>query len=316
VRIVWQQCVFPVAAAKGGFDLIHAPGYVAPLATGLPVVLTVYDLIALEHPQWCRRSNRLHYRLLLPRSIRKAKRIIVPSAATGRDLVRRFPASGNVIRVIPPGVRQGLQPVREAGALEAVRNRYARGDRYVLFVGNLEPKKNIAGLIRAFHHLKAGGGIAHRLVIAGRRGWKCGDVFTQVRELGLAGEVDFAGFVPLRGLAALYSAADAFVFPSLYEGFGLPVLEAMACGTPVVASDRGALPEVVGDAGLLVDPRRPEDIARALRDVLSGAELRRTMIEKGLKRAGVYSWRKAAGETENVYAEAVGCASDREQPGP
>ena len=310
VRIFWQQCLLPSAASREEAAVIHSPGYIAPLAARTPVVLTVYDLIALRHPEWCTAANRLHFRIMLPPSVRKAARVIVPSDATRRELVGVLGCAESKIRVVRPGIREEFAPIRDQGQRETVKRRYGLPAAYILFVGNLEPKKNIGGLVRAFHALKTGGRAEQKLVIAGRLGWKYREIFEAVRRCGLEGEVLFPGFIRAGDLACLYSMADVFVFPSLYEGFGLPPLEAMACGTPVIVSDRGALPEAAGDAALRVDPADAARLAGAMREVLGTAGLRDDLIRKGIERSREFSWRQAAEETERVYEEVAGAKAE------
>lgn len=298
LRMAWEQFVLPRLLRRDRIDLLQAPGYLAPLRAGVPVVITVYDLIALRFPRLCTPANTLNYRCQLPSSIRRAAGIIVPSEATRRDLVTLFPAAASKVRVIPLGIGREFGAGADAARGEALRGRYALPDRFVLFVGQLEPKKNVAGLVRGFAALRADGHRKHKLVIAGSRGWGCAEFERAVRELGLEQDVIFPGFIPAADLPALYSLADLFVFPSLYEGFGLPPLEAMACGVPVVVSNRGSLPEIVGDAALLVDPLDANALAQAMRNLLTQDDLRRTQVQKGLARTRLFTWERTARMTE------------------
>jgi len=303
VRIFWEQCLFPLILARDGADLLHAPGYIAPLAARPPVVLTVYDLIALRFPRLCTASNALHYRLLLPASVRKAAGIIVPSRTTRDDLVRFDPRTADRIRVIPPGLDPSFRGRQQGAGSDPVRRTYGLAGPYILFVGRTEPKKNVETLVEAFAVLKRDGRLPHKLVLAGARGWAHDAVVRRVRRLGLEQEVVCTGFVPAALLPDLYGMADVFVFPSLYEGFGLPPLEAMACGTPVIVSDRGALPETTGSAAVRADPRDPAALARAVREVLTDAGLKSRLIAGGLRHAADFSWDKAAAATEQFYRD-------------
>ena len=305
LRIAWQQTQFARAAEAEGAGLIHSPGYVAPLNARLPVVLTVYDALALSHPEWCGAANRLHYRWALPRSLRKAARIIVPSEATRREVMACVPVDPRRICVVPPGLRAGLAPIKDPVRREEARTRLGLPPRYILFVGNLEPKKNLSFLLSSFAVLKAGAGRQCKLIIVGKPGWGYQSLFRDIDRLGLRGEVRVAGYVAPEWMAALYSGADLFAFPSLYEGFGLPPLEAMACGTPAVVSDAGALPEVVGDAAVVVRNPDPESFAAAMGQVITDAALRARCVERGLLRATRFSWEGAREATDNVYDEAV-----------
>jgi len=290
---------------RDGIDLLHAPGYIAPLASGVPVVLTVYDLIALRHPRWCKRSNALHYGLMLPPSVRKAARIIVPSEATRRDVAERFPAASPKVRVIPLGVGEQYRRLADRGAVRRACDRYGLPERFILFVGTQEPKKNVPGLLRAFQLLRSGGSCAHKLALAGRRGWGRADVPARIRELGLTGEVVMTGYVPDGDLVCLYNAADLFVFPSLYEGFGLPPLEAMACGVPVVCSTAGGLADVVAGAALTAEPGDAPALAAAMREGLTDAALRGRLAAAGAERAAQFTWRRHAEQVERLYREVL-----------
>ncbi len=306
VRIFWQQAVLPSILARGRFDLLHAPGYIAPVLAPVPVVTTIYDVIALSHPSLCTPANHWHYRFLLPLSVRKAAAVIVPSLTTRDDLARYMPAAAGKIRVIPLGVGSCFAPTRDAGQEDRLRADYGLGEPFILFVGGLEPKKNVEGLIAAYRLLRQRGAVTHRLVIAGALSWDHARVRRAIRESGLGDAVTLTGFIPPERLPALYRAASLFVFPSLYEGFGLPPLEAMACGTPVIVSNRGALPETAGPAALVTDPLAPERLAEAMETVLTRMDVRGDLVARGLRHAAQFSWSRTASATETVYAEVAG----------
>lgn len=285
------------------FDLFHAPGYVAPARLPLPMVVTIYDLVALRHPKLARRSNVAHYGLRLPRAARAARRIIVPLECVARDVVEQLHIPRSRICVVPLGVDETFRPPSEE-AKAAVRERLGLTAPFVLFVGNVEPKKNLPTLIRAFAELRRGG-LSHELVIAGKRGWKCSGVYRLPAELGIEARVRFLGYVADADLPALYGAAELFAFPSLVEGFGLPPLEAMACGTPVVVSEADALVETAGDAALRVAATDVAALADAMRRLLTDGALRHQMIEAGLARAAHFNWPRTAELTRAVYREAL-----------
>ena len=260
-------------------------------------MVTIHDLGYLHFPRAHRLLDRLYLDLSTRFNARAAAHIIADSQATKRDLVERYGVEPSKISVIYPGYdEEAFQPVREREAIEAVKARYGIAGDYILFVGTIQPRKNLVRLMEAFSLLKRQAADL-QLVIAGKKGWLYEAIFRRVEELGLEGQVVFTGYVAEEGLPALFSGARLFVFPSLYEGFGLPVLEAMACGTPVVCSNASSLPEVAGDAALLFDPLDVEGMAAAMGRVLGDERLRAELIERGLQRARGFSWEKCARET-------------------
>ena len=303
LRILWEQIALPSRLAGDACDLAHAPGYLAPLRARVPVVITVYDLIALQYPRWCKPLNRMNYRVFLPLSVRKADGIIVPSRATAEAVRSVFPHAAEKVKIIPLGVDPAFRVIPDPSLREETRRRLGLPFRFILFVGRHEPKKNLTALIDAFHLIRSHGGCACKLVLAGTEGWRQEPVRRRIRQLGLEAEIVFPGYVSQETLPLLYNLADVFVFPSLYEGFGLPPIEAMACGVPVVCSDGGALPEVTGDAALRVDPSDTPRLAAAIQSVMQDSELRRQLIEKGLRRAQALQWEAAVRATEAFYRE-------------
>jgi glycosyltransferase involved in cell wall biosynthesis len=267
-------------------------------------VLTIHDLIFLLFPEYHLPLNKWFLNSFVPLFIRRADAIIAVSKCTKGDLIRYYSVPSEKIKVIYEGVDARFQPVTEPDALARVRAIYGLPERFILYVGTIEPRKNLSTLLEAYKLLREEG-LEHRLVIVGRKGWLYKGFFQRLRELGLEGEVIFPGFVPDGDLPALYSAADLFVFPSLYEGFGLPVLEAMACGTPVIASNSSSLPEVIEDAGIMVDPLDVGALLRAIELILRDERMRREMRARGLEQAAKFSWERAARETLEVYRSVV-----------
>lgn len=301
-RIFWQQCVLPFYMRAERADVFHGPGYVLPLLTKTPCVVTAYDIIALTHPELCRRSNVLHYRQVLPRSIRKAAKVIVPSEATRRHVIEHLGVDGDRIRVIPLGLDTRYKPASEVEK-QQVREVLSLPEKYCLFVGNIEPKKNLPTLVQAFFAAKMNKRLPHKLVLAGGQGWKNKTLHQTITQLGMQDQVIFTGYVPVDFMPALYSAAEMFLFPSLIEGFGIPPLEAMACGTPVVVSNDPALAETTGDAALHVPSDNTTALREAIETLAERPELRRELVEKGRTRAAKFSWIESARQTLKVYHE-------------
>ncbi len=299
LRIGWEQLVFP-AVTGGKYDLVHAPAYIEPLLSKVPVVLTVHDLIALERPELCSWANMLHYRLLLPPSIRRAAHIIAPSNWVRSRILRLFNLPADRVTVIYEGVsdlfRMPVDPRVQRRTIES----YGLTGRIILFVGNIEPKKNLTLLLQVFDRLKP----RYRdlkLVICGRIRWKSRRFRIALKRLRFSHDVVLTGYLKDEAVRALYGLAEVFVFPSLTEGFGVPPLEAMACGTPVVASNRGALAEILSSAALAVDPADELELESSLRRVLDSIDLKQELREKGLAHSKLFSWQKAALETLEVY---------------
>lgn len=293
----------------GPCDLFHAMDHLLPPLRDVPSVFTVHDLAFLAHPETHLRTNRAYLTFMMPRFVRAATRVITDSEATRRDVLRHYNLPPDKVRVIHLGVEPMFRPLdlAQARALVSVRQRLA--EPYILFVGTLEPRKNLTGLLAAYRRLVQERFEAPHLAIAGAPGWLYQDVYRQVRTWGLGERVSFLGRVPDADLPPLYSAAAAFAYPSLYEGFGLPPLEALACGAPVVCSNRSSLPEVVGDAALLVDPTNPGALATALGRLLDDAALCQQLRARGIARAAEFTWERAAAATTRVYTEALAAAS-------
>ena len=300
-RLRWQQWELPRQARSIHAELLHVPGFDAPRRKPCPVVLTVHDLIGMLFPHNLPPISRFYWSHWLPWSIRWADRVIADSEHTRRDVGRLLDVPAERIAVIPLGVDAAFSRVVDAEALAMMRGRYALPEAFILYVGTLEPRKGLDTLVDAYATLADT--LPHALVIAGQRGWYTEALFAQVRRLGLERRVRFTDYVADADLPALYSLADVFAFPSRYEGFGLPPLEAMACGTPVVSSNAASLPEAVGDAGLLVPPDNPGALAAALRRLLGDADLRARLRAAGLAQAQCFTWEETARHTLTVYRE-------------
>ncbi len=304
-RIVWEQCAQPRAVRRDRLDLLHAPVYVGPWTSRCPVVVTVHDLSFFLYPELFRRGNRLYLQALTRLTVKRAARVIADSESTRRDILRVLGAPPEQVVVIPAGVGEEMRPLEDPQALAGLRARYDLPERLILFVGTLEPRKNLPLLLEAYAMLRRDG-CEHTLVIAGGKGWYYDDIAAAVTRLGLQDAVRFPGYVPDAELPLWYNVAELFVYPSLYEGFGLPPLEAMACGTPVITSDAASLPEVVGDAGMIVGAHDAAALAGAMGQALNDQGLRANLRAAGLMRARAFSWRATATRTAALYHETLG----------
>ena len=235
--------------------------------------------------------------------LKRSDKIIAVSYSTKQDLMNYFKISDNKIKVIYEAADQIFQPL-SSEKVQHFKDKYDLNYQYILYVGTLEPRKNIPLIIKAFYILNKEG-FQHKLVIAGKKGWKYKTIYQLIDKLNLQKEVIFIGFIPDNDLPALYNAANLFVYPSLYEGFGLPPLEAMSCGCPVITSNISSLPEVVGDAGIMIDPYSVDELYEAMHKVLINEIVRKDMIKKGLERSQMFSWTKTAEETLKIYKEAL-----------
>ncbi len=302
MAILWHRLrvPLPIEAFIGPVDLFYSPDFVLP-PTRARTVLTVHDLSFVRMPECADPNLRAYLNKAVPRSVHRADLVLADSQNTKRDLVELLGVNPQQIEVIYPGVEERFRPIEDQALLENVRRRYDLPARFILGLGTLEPRKNFPRLIEAFASLQVGKFASLHLVIAGRPGWLYEGIFAAVERLGLEGKVAFPGFIADEDLPALYNLAELFVFPSLYEGFGLPPLEAMACGVPVVASNSSSLPEVVGEAALTVDPMDVKGLAEAMGRLLDDGALRKRMIERGLERARTFTWEGAARKLVSVY---------------
>lgn len=306
-RILWEQAALPLLARQARLDLLHGAVNVNPALTPCPAVVTVHDLSFMRYPQAFPPMQRAYLHSQVRRSLRAARRVIAVSEATKQDVVELFGVPAIRIDVVPNGVDASFCPA-PADEVEAFRRRQGLPQRYILHLGTLEPRKNLVRLVRAFAQVRAAdlGQPPIKLALAGGKGWDYDAIFAEVAHQGLEQEVLFPGYVSDEDLAWWYRAATIFVYPSLLEGFGLPVLEAMACGAPTVTSNLSSLPEVAGDAGLLVDPTSVDALAAALLRLLGDAGLAAELRTRGLAQAARFPWSRTATGTAAVYRRVLG----------
>lgn len=302
LAILWHRLQLPlwVELATGAVDIFHSPDFVLPPVRRAKTLVTVHDLSFIRYPQCADANLRAYLNKVVPRSVHRADLILADSHNTKDDLTELLGVERDRIEVVYPGVEERFRPIEDQALLERVRKRYNLPPRFILGLGTLQPRKNFTRLIEAFADLRFAICDLH-LVIAGGKGWLYEEIFATVERLGLEDKVVFTGFVADEHLPALYNLADLFVFPSLYEGFGLPPLEAMACGRPVVTSNASSLPEVVGEAGLMVEATDVEALAEAMQRVLEDNALRVRMIAKGVEQATKFTWEKAAAKLLSLY---------------
>jgi glycosyltransferase involved in cell wall biosynthesis len=308
-KVMWEQFTGPTAAHQAGMDLFHIPYFAPPLLTRTPTIVTIHDVIPMRLPAYQPNGRVKAYMNLVARAAHRATMIITVSQHAKQDIIAVLNIPSERIRVIYEAAGEECQPVTDPTVLAAARARYDIGERYIFYLGGLDQRKNIPQLVRAFAQVYAQiGDPALKLLISGNPDKKKGPLFPDPRpvaaELGITEQIRYH-FITDEDKAAMYSGASLFVFPSLYEGFGLDPLEAMCSGAPVVCSNRTSLPEVVGDAALSVDPNDTQALAEAMQRVLTNSELRADLRARSLKRAQQFSWHKTASETIAVYEEVL-----------
>jgi alpha-1,3-rhamnosyl/mannosyltransferase len=309
VQGLWYPLAVPRAARRAKLDVVHHPRYAVSPEPGLraPVVVTMHDVLVLSAPELFSAPIRANFRALAGPLARRAELVLTGSDASARDIAEHLRVPEDRIRVTPYGVEARFRPVAPDPA--GLRARFGIDRPYVACVGTLEPRKNLATVLRAFARVAERHGPDVALVVVGGRGWRNAEFEAELARV--RGEVVLTGFVSDEELVALLAGARCFAYPSLHEGFGFPPLEAMACGTPVVTSDRSSLPEVAGNAGLLVDPTDPEAVAAAIGRLLTDDELHANLRAAGLERAASYTWERCAGQTADAYRSAAGQVTPR-----
>lgn len=292
--------------ALPGVTFFHATEHLLPYLTHAKSAITLHDVAYLRYPQYHLWQNRWYLQLMVPRFLARADAVICVSEFTRQDALHFYHLPPEKVHVITEGVEPRFQPIFNPQILQALRAKYHLPERFILFVGTIEPRKNLAVLLEAYQAVRAECP-AVGLVIAGGKGWLYQTFFERLKALGLEEVVTFTGYVPDEDLPALLNCAEVFAFPSVFEGFGLPPLEAMACGVPVVCSNASSLPEVVGEAGILLQPTAPQLWAEALLGVLRSADQRAELRERGRKHARQFTWEHTARQTLDVY-QALGYA--------
>ena len=303
LRILWEQMVLPIYSRKDRLDLFHYTDHALSLLfRKCPIIITVHDIAYIRFPDLLNKSRQIYKKYILDLSIKRADIIIADSHSTKRDIIEFFNVDEKKIKVVHLGVESRFRPISN---VEDYRTRNNLPSKMILNIGTLEPRKNVVTLIKAFKKLQERGPKDYVLVIAGGKGWLYKKIFEEIKSSGVEQSIRLLGVVRDEDLPLLYNCADLFVYPSLYEGFGLPPLEAMACGVPIITSNTSSLPEVVGNAGLMVDPLDINSFCEAIYNVLEDKELKHRMSRDGLKRSKMFTWDKMMNEVLEVYNEVL-----------
>jgi glycosyltransferase involved in cell wall biosynthesis len=308
-KVVWEQITCPRAARAEGADLLHIPYFAPPMISPVPTVVTIQDVIPLRLPAYRPAGKVRFYMELAAKAAHRATMVIAISNHAKKDIMDVLHIPEERIRVIYQAIGPEYRPVADSEKIRTARERYGLRERYIFYIGGLDQRKNVRQLVRAFAHLQAQ---LHdtdlQLFISGNPDKQKGPLFPDPRpvaaDLGMSGKIIYR-FVEEEDKPAIYSGASLFVFPSIYEGFGLPPLEAMGCGLPVICSNRTSLPEVVGDAAILIDPDNVQALVEAMRDVLTNEALQAKLRARSLERAKLFSWHKTAQETLAIYQEVL-----------
>ena len=304
IRLVWEQIRFPVLIRGEELDLLHSPHYTMPLSKPVKEIVTFHDLIFLIYPELHTRAKRVFFPWMMRRSARKADLIITDSDSTKRDAAKLLGVDLKKMVTVPLGYQEIFKPIHDKHVLQSIKKQYKVPDKFILYVGAIEPRKNVPLLLRVYKRIVEQG-YPHHLVIPGKMGWMVKQVIPLIKELGIEESVNLMGYVPYVDLPAIYNLADLFVYPSVYEGFGLPPLEAMACGTPVITSNISSMPEVVGDAAILVPPNDEDALYESIIHLLADSDYRKELRTKGLKRATQFTWKHTAQKTLALYQEVL-----------
>jgi glycosyltransferase involved in cell wall biosynthesis len=308
-KVIWEQLYGPAAAHKAGLDIFHVPYFAPPLRPRMPTIVTIHDVIPLRLPAYQPDVRVKLYMRLISHASHNATMIITVSQHARQDIINTLKLPEDRIRVIYHAAGAEYRPVLDPAVLAATRQRYGVGERYILYLGGLDQRKNVPQLVRAFAHLYRQIGDPNlQLLIAGNPDKQRGALFPDPRpvaaDLGMSGQIIYR-FIEEEDKPAMYSSASLFVFPSLYEGFGLDPLEAMSCGTPVVCSNRTSIPEVVGNAAITIDPENTHELVKAMCRVLTDHDLQMDLRTRSLERAKQFNWHKTARETIAVYEETL-----------
>jgi len=300
---LWESFYLPRLLSNKGVDVFHGPAFMIPLrSTGFRTVVTIHDVVAFTRPDTVPGKYALYMKLLLKQVVRKVDRIIAPSISTKIDLIEYLNAPEEKIDVIYEAASPMYCPAEPGYDREKIKRKFGIRNKYIFFAGNLEPRKNLIRLMEAFNRARPKLGEDYQLVICGKKGWLYKEILRTFERLKKSNDIILTSYVIEKDLLNLYRSSDIFAFPTLYEGFGFPPLEAMGCGVPVIASNVSSLPEIVGDAALLVNPLDTGEISEAILTMARSESLRNELINKGLKQSALFTWKDAAKKTLDIYS--------------
>jgi glycosyltransferase involved in cell wall biosynthesis len=306
----WEQVLLPRAAREAGVQLLHCTSNTAPLQAGVPLVLTLHDIIYLEpldlrRGSWYQRIGNLYRRWNVPRVVPHCQRILTVSAFEQARIVQRLPEAAGRVEVVYNSAGAQFRPIADAAALAATRTKYKLPERFAFFLANTDPKKNLRGVLQAMAQLKQQDELDLKLVMLDYKEASLTAILQEIGAPELRPDIILCGYVPNQELPLIYNLAEVFLYPSLRESFGIPILEAMACGAPVITSNTSSMPEVAGEAALFVDPFRPETIAAALLELQNNPAARAALVAQGHARVRKFSWLETARHVRRVYEEVL-----------
>jgi glycosyltransferase involved in cell wall biosynthesis len=302
----WEHFILPLRLREMGIHVFHGPASLIPFRRDhCGLVVTIHDLVAFLFPETIPLKYGAYMRYLLKQAVKKADRIIAVSHHTKEDLIKVLKVPSDKIVVIHEASSPIFHPKDKQEVQSLLKQKYGITKKFIYHLGNIEPRKNLINLLESFTLVCQELGYDYQLVVSGQKGWLTGSLSRFLKNYPVLDQVLFTGYVPVEHIPLFMNGAELFVFPSLYEGFGLPVLEAMSCGTPVISSNRSSIPEIVGSAGVLVDPTNIRELARSIIELLGNREERRRLSQLGIEQASRFSWIEAAQQTLNAYQSAV-----------
>jgi glycosyltransferase involved in cell wall biosynthesis len=303
-RLLWEQIIFPKHIQESGIELLHSLHYTQPLRLPCSSVVTLHDMTFFLYPRLHTLARRWFFPLMIRTSAKRADALIAISESTRQDAIQILGIPPKKITTTQLGVDSSFQPIKDNESRRNVAEKYDLPEKFILYVGLVEPRKNLPLLINAYQRLAARG-TDYQLVIVGRFGWMYEDVTRQIKQLNLGDKVHLTGYVPQEDLPLVYNLASLFVYPTRYEGFGLPALEAMACGTPVITTNVSSLPEIVAEAGLLIPPDDVQALYEAMESVLDDRKLGHDLSRKGTVRSAKFTWQRTAQQTLQIYRQVL-----------